>query len=236
MTSSSHWLGATALACFAALSACGSRGSTGGGGSSTGSSAGNAACLGPSFSSNACESCIQASCGSPLGSFQNDCSDYIQCYCPNGAFNGSAQTSQACVSKVTANPSCISSVQTMNNCLNQNCASSCQSSGGSTGGSSGGGGGGSGAGSSGGTGGVTAACGVAFTTASCASCVSAKCCSVTQTCGADQACLSIITCIHQCNGAMMCEQNCVSSAPMSAQMELNAAGSCWTSSCTRSGC
>lgn len=235
MTKSAHWLGAGALACFAALSACGSKGNGGGSGSgNSGNDAIYAACLGPSFSS-ACDSCLQASCGSAVGAFASECNDYIQCYCPNGAYNGSAQQSQACLSKATASPSCLSSVQGMNSCVTGTCASACQSSSQSSG-SSGGGGTGSGGGASGGSGGSVAACGVAFTTGACASCVMAKCCSVTQACAGDQGCLDIINCIHGCKGDMKCEQSCVSAAPNSAQMELNAAGGCWTSSCSNSGC
>jgi hypothetical protein len=62
----------------------------------------------------------------------------------------------------------------------------------------------------------------------------AKCCGATQTCAQDQACTSIITCIHQCNQNMSCESNCISSAPKAAQSELNNAAGCWASSC--SGC
>lgn len=238
MTKSSHWLVASALACFAALSACGSKNSNTGGGSSTGNTGNAVACLGQALT-GACQSCIQGSCEGALGSFASDCSEYLQCYCPNGAYNGSAQTSQACVSKVTANPSCLSSAQSVNTCLQQNCTTACQGSGGSSsggGGGSGGGSGGSGGGSSSGAGGMTPACGVVFTTASCASCVMSKCCSVTQSCASDEGCLAIITCIHGCSNDTKCEQNCVTSAPASAQMELNNAGACWTSSCNGSGC
>ncbi|HEX8790138.1 MAG TPA: hypothetical protein VF765_04250 [Polyangiaceae bacterium] len=238
MTKSAHWLGAGVLACcFAALSACGSKGGAAGNGNN-GSTPLASACLGPSFSS-ACESCLQSSCASTLGSFASDCSDYVQCYCPGGAFNASAQTSQTCVAKAAANPSCLTSVQAMNTCVTQTCANVCGSSGGGSGGSTsggGGGGGGGGSGGGGGTGGPTPACGIEFTTAACASCVMAECCSVTQTCAQDQACLSVITCMHQCGGSTSCEQSCVSSAAANAQMELNAAGSCWTNSCTHSGC
>jgi hypothetical protein len=76
---------------------------------------------------------------------------------------------------------------------------------------------------------MTAACGIAFTTATCASCVMSKCCSVTGACSEDQACVSVITCIHQCNQNTSCEENCVSNAPKNAQNELGAAVSCWAS-------
>jgi len=231
MTKGSHWLGASALALFGALSACGTKangGGTGGAGAGTGVS-GNiaAACLGQ-YAGSACSSCLETACGSALGSFANDCGDYIDCYCPNGQYSSSAQSSQACVSKITVNPSCLSSAQGINNCVQQSCSTACSSTGAGSGSSSGGGGGGS-SGSSGGAGGATSACGVAFTTAACAGCVMSMCCSVTQTCAQDQACISIITCIHQCAGNMTCEENCVSHAPMNAQTELNSAGSCWAS-------
>lgn len=234
MTKSSHWLLAGALASFAALSACGAKGNSGNSGTS-GSGGGQpvpVACLGQAFG-GACDSCIQASCGSALGSFGSDCSDYVDCYCPNGAYSASAQMSQSCVSKVTANPSCLSSVQTMNNCVNQNCATTCSASS-SAGGSSGGGTGGGTGGSTGG--GMTAACGVAFTTSGCASCVMSQCCPVTQDCAGDQKCIGIITCIHACNGSKTCESSCITAAPSSAQTELSNAAQCWNSSCGKSGC
>lgn len=239
MTKGSHWLGAGALASFAALFACSGKGAPSGTSGTSGNSGAppSAACLGQAVSS-ACYSCIRSDCASQLGSFGNDCSDYIQCYCPNGTFNESAQASQMCVSSITTNPACLSSAQALNTCAEQTCGSACQmASGSSSGGSassSGSGGGSSGAGSSGG--GMTAACGISFANASCASCVTSKCCSATQACGEDQSCLGIITCIHGCNADTSCEDNCVANAPASAQMELNSAASCWESSCTNSGC
>lgn len=233
MTKSSHWLGAIALACFATLSACGTKGGGGSGIHGSGSPV-PTACLGQAFSS-ACDSCIQSSCEAALGAFGSDCSDYIDCYCPNGAYNASAQTSQTCVSRATSNPSCLSSAQGINSCLTQTCATACQSTGGASGSSSGGSGGGA-SGSSGSGGGATAACGVAFSSASCATCVNSNCCSATQSCGKDQGCLDMITCIHGCNGNSSCQQNCITNASSSAQSELSAAVNCWISSCGKSGC
>lgn len=238
MTKSSHWLVAGAIACFASLSACGSKGGSGSNGTSGGSSGNHtlsASCLGPSFTS-ACTSCIQASCASEVGAFANDCNDYIQCYCPNGAYSASAQASQSCLSQVTTNPSCLSSAQGMNGCVEQSCAGECQSVSGGSGGSSGSGTGGSGSGGSSGGSAMTAACGIAFTTSTCAGCVDSQCCSVTQTCAADQACIGIITCIHGCNGNMTCEHSCITSAPSSAQSEISNAAQCWSMSCGNSGC
>jgi hypothetical protein len=77
-----------------------------------------------------------------------------------------------------------------------------------------------------------AACGIVFVGESCASCVMTNCCSATQACAQDQACVSIITCIHQCSSSTSCEQNCITDAPKAAQQELNAAGTCWASSCS----
>ena len=234
MTKCSHWLGASALAWFAALSACGTKGGAGSGsGNGEGVSGATAsACLGQ-FAGGMCGSCLESACASALGSFGNDCGEYIDCYCPNGQYNAMEQASQACISKVTTNPACLSSAQQINNCLQQSCNSACTSTGGGSGSNSSGSGGGGGSG-----GGSTAACGISFTNSSCASCVQASCCSETQACAQDMACVAIITCIHQCaSGSSSCIENCVSQAPKNAQMELNAAGSCWANSCTGSkGC
>jgi hypothetical protein len=240
MTKCSHWLLAGALASFAALSACGAKGNSGNS-EANGNGGGPpvpVACLGQAFG-GACDSCIQASCGSALGSFGSECSDYVGCYCPNGAYSASAQMSQNCLSKVTANPSCLSSVQTMNGCVMQNCASECQAangSGSSSGGGTGGGNAGSGSAGGSGGGGMTDACGVAFTSSACAGCVTSQCCSATEKCAGDQGCLGIITCIHGCGSNMTCEHSCITSAPSSAQSELNDAVQCWSSSCGKSGC
>jgi len=229
MTKCSHWLGASALAWFVALSACGTKGGAGGSGNDQGvSSATASACLGQLAGAN-CGECLQSTCASALGAFGNDCGDYIDCYCPNGQYSVMAQTSQACISKITSNPSCLSSAQGINNCLQQSCASACTS----TGNGSGSNGSGSGGGSSGG---VTAACGISFVGTSCASCVQSKCCSVTQTCAQDMACVNIITCVHGCNSVMSCEENCISNASKNAQAEVNAAASCWAQTCGSEGC
>jgi hypothetical protein len=231
MTKGSHWLGASALACFAALSACGSKGGQGGGSGNGQGVPGSAAsaCLGQ-FTGGACGSCIESSCASALGAFANDCSDYIACYCPNGQYSASAQTTQGCVSKITTNPSCLTSAQGINTCMQQSCDTACLSTGGGSG--SGGGSGGSGGDGGSGSGASVAACGIAFTGAACASCVMTKCCSVTQTCAQDQACIAIITCIHQCASSMSCEEGCIANASKTAQSELDAAGSCWASQCS----
>jgi len=238
MTRSSCWLlGTSALAWFAALCACSGKGAPSGQGQTGGSVS---ACLGQAIgqtTSGACYACMQASCASQLGAFGSDCSDYLACVCPDGAYDVSAQSSQTCQAKLTSDSACVPSAQAVNTCAEQSCASACHPSTGS-GGSSGGGGvagaGGSGGGSGGGST-VVMACGVTFSVASCAQCVTAQCCSVTQTCGEDQACVGIISCLHQCGQNTSCEQNCVSSAPASAQQELNAAAQCWSSSCS-SGC
>jgi hypothetical protein len=246
MTKSSHWLlGASALASFAALSACSGKGAPGGGQSLGGGSIN--ACVSQAVTQtvgNACFACMENACASQLGAFGSDCSDYLQCLCPNGAFDNSAESSQSCEAKITSDSACLPSAQAVNGCAGQSCASACQapnpSSGSSSGGGSsvlGGSGGGSGGGGSGGSGGVSGmtACGVEFSSATCAQCVAAQCCSATQTCGQDQACVMVIQCIHQCGQDSSCEDNCVSGASASAQQELNAAATCWSSSCS-SGC
>jgi hypothetical protein len=82
----------------------------------------------------------------------------------------------------------------------------------------------------------TTACGMTFPTTACASCVSASCCAYTQTCANDPACGSLVTCLDGCNGNTTCESSCIDAASTTAAQELDNAVTCWSGSCSASGC
>ncbi|HEY1697849.1 MAG TPA: hypothetical protein VGG39_37065 [Polyangiaceae bacterium] len=150
---------------FASCNACASEcsgfsldactGSSGGGSSSggIGSSSGVGSSSGGSCLATAmnptCWSCLQGSCGSELGTFESDCSAYVDCVCPGGTYDACNATT--CEPQITG--VCGTSAQAVATCETQSCESACVQSGSSSGaGSSSGGCASSSGSSSGGTG------------------------------------------------------------------------------------
>ena len=101
---------------------------------------------------SACASCLQNSCGSQVGAYEDGkgCGAYLSCVCPGGITSTSTTAIAACDAQLNE-ASCASSSQALTACIDTSCRSPCN---GSNGGGSGSGGGGSGSSGSGGGGAV----------------------------------------------------------------------------------
>ncbi len=113
--------------------------------------------------------------------------------------------------------------------LQQEVSNACNS------GSSGSGSGTGGTSSSGSGGGSGMACGFLYPTA-CASCVMTNCCSASQTCASDPACVSLNNCVVSCNGNTTCQNTCGSNSTQATVNEFNAGQACLHMSCAAAGC
>jgi hypothetical protein len=203
-------LSAVALSACGLAFACSSSNSSGGGAYTS---------CHATESNSTCTSCIEGSCGADLSTFESSCSDFLSCACASGSYNSTAAAGTTCQAKITA--ACTSADQTISTCVQMSCATQCST-------ASSGGGSGS---SSGSTGGTTVACGLSFTSATCATCIQASCCSQAQTCATDSSCATILDCYTGCT-TTTCQSACVSAGPASAQSEFNSALNCLNANCS----
>jgi hypothetical protein len=78
---------------------------------------------------------------------------------------------------------------------------------------------------------VTSICGLPYGTNTCASCVSASCCTESTACASDPTCAAYEGCLGKCNGDPKCRSQCTIDNPVGTASDVSALSACLASKC-----